>query len=803
MVDSIANNTLFIIPFALANLHASIVMDMSSACPLTRAQFSVELDFKKVKMCKIKICHYFLLSIVLVRHHYCCDKSSISLFVYHLRSDPNPINWSTSSSMAHHSQQPHPNQSVQKVLHQQVPNDPVPTTGAYVWEEWDVCVWRNKEQQNEVQCMTYLSQYVGDVNPNHIRVYNGSWKHFPNTFERYVKDFYIRIPALMMFWIRKRGRMQKGYDEVVQRYMETDHQRQMASHLMLQCNHYNDIHNMGSLTTSFTIWEGMPRKFNMLRGYKQREYCCVKPAPIACVYPCYTQPSRRSGNMFKMVLGMCFVDHGLFKQAVRRTYGNRAVKDTNTCAFDLSEDFILGTGSPSYTDKVFCNLGDTDRVIALYICKGARLVVTDKQDPAQPHHCRGLYQQGSVVVVRGKIYGSHLALTSLKTDSPIPGYKDIGVFLYKHMKPEEVVGRDVRPEESLPPIDGNKENVLNKRRALVLFLGPAPSRYNSACWSLTMDNYEGKLVGNLQPPEGGVIIDMSTWDAGFKQIQARHSYERLFESVLSPSESEIGFGIPGEEMAKRILGIDSNALSMRYTITHDDPDLDIGSDFDGETKINPNDSDIRQRIPYSAEVNADRHLIHFERFDQKLKWQDFHQFRVPQPPLYPPIMDNDGDLHYLSRSEKVYMCDEENGNTYYKIQGFNERYALSVERVLTYPWVEYSYKNWEDVRKHIGRPNDEWEDLDIWWRIGSDYIRYLKWTLPGKRGYDPKRDISSVTTCVLKKVEEKEENQNLGEGKDLGEDQNLNKGQKLPKDQTLMTVKESKKKTKRKKKKKK
>ena len=150
------------------------------------------------------------------------------------------------------------------------------------------------------------------------------------------------------------------------------------------------------------------------------EYLCVDqsknyeedwrfyPMSISAIYPSYRTHSEKSKDS-ELLLGVGFPPVEDKKETTRRKTFQRFYVRSDMQereSFDITEDYLMATEIERLFGRAKCY---QDPTLILYVCRGARLVVCDVrfsvfESPGSrdvEKHCRSLYQQGSVVIVKG------------------------------------------------------------------------------------------------------------------------------------------------------------------------------------------------------------------------------------------------------------------------------------------------------------------------------------------------------------------------------------------------------------------
>ena len=275
----------------------------------------------------------------------------------------------------------------------------------------------------------------------------------------------------------------------------------------------------------------------------------------------------------------------------------------------------------------------------------------------------------------------------------------------------------------------------------VIFLGAVESQYNSVCWSIKIDRREGEHHYHLEVPEGGVILDMSTWDAGFKQICARHRYEQLHKTVLpndSIPESDIAqYTVPDQYFLKRILGLDNQVERNHMPATNsavvnlDYKKLEIPQDYLADSK---HDRDVRRYIANHYQTKNDPMFGYIERHASKPVTPEAVKWPLLTPPLYPPIKTSEQKPRYnfLKEGDKVLAVADISGkyNKYFQVksgQNVSEQYY---ELGTTWEWYHYPWSPslfGSDPKSNQNAVEAKYRNEQHCQRLGMDYLTHYKW----------------------------------------------------------------------------
>ena len=367
---------------------------------------------------------------------------------------------------------------------------------------------------------------------------------------------------------------------------------------------------------------------------------------------------------------------------------------------DITEDFIRPFSPYSeglrYWQNDLFPISQAKEAVALYVCNGARLMVFDRyteqwnyvEPPTPPHqpkapgqppppdelqsvdgHCRSLFQQGSLVVVSDCYFRLDMEIIYERKSGEINtvfrnnwNKKDdqneiLPDVYHKTLNDED---REGFSQEEISLLTKDTFSGLRKK---VLFIGANDSEHNSICWKLEVEPHEiyqneidpPKYLARLTVPEGGRLLDVTSWEQGFQQIYSRHRYEQLHRSVVYANASQpinvLDFQTPANLMIERILGIGySHPMSVPYPtpvpngyppIPTDDWQIEYSQ---GKSFIDQRDCDVRRYIDYSRYNLPQVAQHHRGKGYQRWKWALGRniEYQVPPPPAFPPILIGTG-----------------------------------------------------------------------------------------------------------------------------------------------------------------
>lgn len=269
----------------------------------------------------------------------------------------------------------------------------------------------------------------------------------------------IRIPALMLFILNvpedkcdhvDYHRHQSGH--IVNRYRP-----QIATHLMANSR-------CQTLHVSDTSWVYEDNK---------RQYTVSAQKSLSCVYPCMSQ----KGDQRELILGLGFVDSqsGVNHQRSYDRYPGINHKSLNV--FDMMEKFLTAKDEmykPS-NEKLFPVEAKQVSALALYVCRGARLVVSDTRKETEDECCRSLFQSGSLVVVRA--FTSFSLNVKNKDRQLMEGDMNFKNFLETYSYPDL---SESKLGERETQAKTEKNSLMCEQFKKVLFLGGIESQHNSS-----------------------------------------------------------------------------------------------------------------------------------------------------------------------------------------------------------------------------------------------------------------------------------------------------------------------------------
>ena len=316
----------------------------------------------------------------------------------------------------------------------------------------------------------------------------------------------------------------------------------------------------------------------------------------------------------------------------------------------------------------------------------------------------------------------------------------------------------------------------------VIFLGAVESQHNAVCWSIKIDRKDEAHHVHLEVPEGGLILDMSSWEAGFQQIYARHRYEQLYKTVLlNVHDSSVGdFAVPNNYLLRRILGlkndIQRNGLSATNSgvLRLDYKQLKIPLDYLAD---NEHDRDVRRYIANHHLTKRDPMFRYIERHDKVPVMPKRLNWPLITPPLYPPIKTSENKYKYLQYDDRVYAVADISGKyqDYFKIKSDPANYYqldTSME-VYAYPWCSGLFRVESTRQKPSANEaavkTAHSNDHVYWQRLGMDYLTHYKWIdAANVQAAASRTDVEGFTKAKPKK----------GKGKGKGKDPSSGSAQK-------------------------
>lgn len=442
-------------------------------------------------------------------------------------------------------------------------------------------------------------------------------------------------------------------------------------------------------------------------------YSVTASKRISCVYPCYENNNdSRSG---KMLLGLKF-DRTNVESTGQRTFGRQMDNQSGSGGvFDVTDSYLSEKEPFSYAMETFnANLPEREVLFAIYLCRGARLVVKDeryyynpkiKVQPKNKNLCNSLLQMGSLVVVEGTLKLQMAFEAIARKEGEVQGVR----FTVDWTKAAEgpnalfdkaIFNRDLEPSERMETIyqlENSKK--LNQQKRFVIFLGPHESELDSSVWQLSVTtkprakSLKSGVECCLLAPQNGRILDIQPWESGFQHVIWRHRYERLFESVLSPVRTpEFEFKVPPAEILSRILGSDAWPGPL-------------------EIKVPP-----VCKVPKELAEDVFLPLFpdKFEAINLEEIEEDTPSCPPAPPPLYPPVWDElQQKLFYLQYgshptydpNRRVYVVNDQD----FQLCKKNDKY--------------FKWDFWQAVRPDTSN----WRDFDqCSHRLANDYRIYKK-----------------------------------------------------------------------------
>lgn len=618
--------------------------------------------------------------------------------------------------------------------------------------------------------------------------------HAPYDFVQDMPGYRVRVPVIMLLLGAQ------GNPQVVNHF-QNNYRRQFMGHVYANAA-------SSRLAYIDCVWNGWPRTMAQVRGRRPnaRTYSCNPPANINSIYSCFRAPlpgdaqdcpagagfaevaTGAAGpsvldNMLdyspkvptvvpanygsdpagpELVLGIAF---GRSDIAHRRSY-SRSDRDAprNMQANDITTEFIEGAlvTEQHYGHNQFRQY-DTDvrgeYTIALYVCRGARLEVHDDRygSTNQRHRMsHSLYQQGSLVVVCGRFsihYGCAIA-----GNTP---YETSWRHFTEILIPRARSQRNIDAFESQHDDSQGLDNrTVAQQKRLVIFLGAAESQHSSVTWRLNVvgsfaslqadgqreDNYGPiRFQSYLNFPENGMIVDVTTWNAGFELIRLRHHYEQLHESVIEAPDdfNWPEFRVPASDyLRRRLLGIclpgewGPMKIAYPYGVAEDMAHgLDVPAFF--YTDNRQNDDDVRRYIGCLRETDADpgRYMIEQLRGLQLSDWtfqdgfMNLHSIlKTPAwaPPFYPAVVDLNYDFHYVDPQSDTITLNTANGK--YRVSSFPNlwfelKYLLPSE-VGSQAWIKATDDNVAVANQAMALFNIPGKAPE---RVGPDVVKYVQY----------------------------------------------------------------------------
>ena len=424
----------------------------------------------------------------------------------------------------------------------------------------------------------------------------------------------------------------------VTQYIQNQYRKQMGCHAMVITD--------GGLSVMDTFWQHVTKS--------PRIYQSLTLDAISSVYPCFANINQKS----YMLLGLCYNDLEKGDNKLVRSFG-RFDDNQQYGVFDIKQAFIDKKSKDS-NYKELCPPGERVYSFAIYVCEGARLVIDDLcfhndtenkfveviDSNGYRTRNKSLLQQGSLVMVRGTLslqmgiyWSNQTPLTKEWKDAGNGG--DNLLDQKQFSRALDDFERSVDKHQSNEP--------LNSQRQFVIFLGSTESQHNSICWRLKLNEFKGRSNGSgysaeLVAPEGGRILEIQSWNAGFAQILARHKYQRLYESVLTtsgaPTEEAMAFEVPHTGLCKKIWRINRKdfKIIVPLQVLHK-MGRAVGYDTPGE-----GDKDFRRNLQkaYPTWTEIQRRT---DDIDSKAKIKRSYKMQPHAPPLYPPFVSRSGRWH--------------------------------------------------------------------------------------------------------------------------------------------------------------
>ena len=370
----------------------------------------------------------------------------------------------------------------------------------------------------------------------------------------------------------------------------------------------------------------------------------------------------------------------------------------------------------------------------------ARLLVVDGRSPSglvdEEGHIRSFYQAGSLVVCTGE-RGIFINYARRNGRTFNYGWAALRTEQDHLLWPLQRARRRLDAwERTRDP--GNRRNDCKDQ---VIFLGAIESEFNSACWSLMVQDHDDIDYCQiwLTIPNEGIIEDIAAWNSGFELIRARQKYEQPWRAVVRYPEHAIPrvpqFVLPNdhEYVIPRILGVGEwGPLLIDYP--YDRFHLPRLPRFIQQDSIRRYMANILSvYTPDLHQVNLPS-LRHFEQLtDWHLSpWKDL--VPPPAPPLLPPIKSPQG-YKYLEPDTKVCMVAQDADQVVFSVSGYPGNYLLMYAEIAPgYKWVYLTQGNHNQVIQYNqGKPDF---NLKEWIRYSVDHKWYIK--LSENPGYQTK-----------------------------------------------------------------
>ena len=265
----------------------------------------------------------------------------------------------------------------------------------------------------------------------HVTLNDGEPSHVPdkahpscNTRNQEVPGHFVRVPVLLQLYRDPASPLLRSKDnaiEQIRHFFGKEYRHQISVHLFLDT--YKD-ENKNKLHTRIgmidTYWSEVRDEYlcvDQSKNYEEdiRFYHCNNPMSISAIYPSYRTRSEKSKDS-ELLLGVGFPPIEDKKETTRRRTFQRFYVRSDMQekeSFDITEDYLMGTEIGQLFGRA---ISHQDPTLILYVCRGARLVVCDVRfsvfkSPGSrgvEKHCRSLYQQGSVVIVKGCLAACYL-----------------------------------------------------------------------------------------------------------------------------------------------------------------------------------------------------------------------------------------------------------------------------------------------------------------------------------------------------------------------------------------------------------